>query len=360
MKDELAERLLAEVMEWTSENVANERPSLQAMAAYKYDQYQQFSTGRKFVESLALWLKQFSKNERKIAYEFVKKRLIFCSSAEMEHLVAIAYPDFIRPILLDYTAKESGIPKNYISRLADSQEFKVLRRQCLFLGLSDGAHTDIFRRSNRELSHEQIWQAYEISPEKAKDMIKNLSEDMESILGRKPTEYESCFRMVFLLDDFSASGLSYLRKNPETKEFKGKINKVYKQFYEAASNLNNGIEKLFNKNELHIHLVLYMATQQACSHLDSIVADLFSEKSIKCNITVIQPLSTGVPLQQMDDSLFLELIEKDIYYDAKVKTKHMNVGKGDGRRGFNDCSLPLVLSHNTPNIPLLSLSGYSK
>jgi hypothetical protein len=59
MKEALAERLLATVMNWTPEDVANERPLLQAMAALKYDEYQQFAPGIRFVESLALWLRQF-------------------------------------------------------------------------------------------------------------------------------------------------------------------------------------------------------------------------------------------------------------------------------------------------------------
>src|SRR6185503_4496711 len=109
MKDALAERLLAVVMNWKEEDVARERPDLQAMAAYKYDAYQQFSPGMRFVESLALWLSQFeTAHERILAYEFVKKRLIFCSTAELNHLVRIAYPDHIRPLLLRKVAAEAG------------------------------------------------------------------------------------------------------------------------------------------------------------------------------------------------------------------------------------------------------------
>jgi hypothetical protein len=51
MRDALAERLLANVMAWTPEDVARERPVLQALAALKYDEYQQFSPGMRFVES---------------------------------------------------------------------------------------------------------------------------------------------------------------------------------------------------------------------------------------------------------------------------------------------------------------------
>ena len=91
MKDDLAQALLAKIMNWTEEEDAAERPYLQVMAAYKYDEYQQFSPGMRFIESLAFCLKQFDTIEdRKKAYDFVKKRVIFISRAEMEHLVTSA------------------------------------------------------------------------------------------------------------------------------------------------------------------------------------------------------------------------------------------------------------------------------
>ncbi len=39
MKDDLAQALLAKIMNWTEEDDAAERPYLQVMAAYKYDEY---------------------------------------------------------------------------------------------------------------------------------------------------------------------------------------------------------------------------------------------------------------------------------------------------------------------------------
>ncbi|MBC8273872.1 MAG: hypothetical protein H8E40_02735, partial [Chloroflexi bacterium] len=97
MKDDLAQALLAKIMNWTDEEDADERPYLQLMAAHKYDEYQQFSPGMRFIESLALWLKQFETiEERKKAYDFIKNRMIFISRAEIDHLVTSAYPDIIR------------------------------------------------------------------------------------------------------------------------------------------------------------------------------------------------------------------------------------------------------------------------
>jgi hypothetical protein len=158
VKDALAEKLLARVLQWTPDDVAQERPVLQALTAFKYDEYQQFSAGSRFIESLVLWLNQFETvEERMVAYEFVKTKLVFCSAAEMRHLVEIAYPDHIRPLLIDRTAGD-GPDRYRPGALAARTEFKIRQRQCLFLGMSDGARIDTFRRANLEhgLNHEQI------------------------------------------------------------------------------------------------------------------------------------------------------------------------------------------------------------
>lgn len=79
MRAHLAERLLAAVMGWRAEDIGQERPVLQEMASFKYDNYQQYSPGMRFVESLALWLDQFrTREERAIAYEFFKRQLVDC------------------------------------------------------------------------------------------------------------------------------------------------------------------------------------------------------------------------------------------------------------------------------------------
>ena len=59
MRQELAEGLLGQVMNWERARLAEELPLLDRMARFKYDEYQHFAPGRKFVESLGLWLNQF-------------------------------------------------------------------------------------------------------------------------------------------------------------------------------------------------------------------------------------------------------------------------------------------------------------
>lgn len=349
MKDDLAERLLASIMEWSPEDVAHERPILQAMASYKYDEYGQFSPGMRFVESLAVWLKQFDKEHRQIAYDFVKNRLIFCSISEVEHLVSMTYPDIVKPILFDYVAQALSIPNRYVCKIAASQEFRILRRKCLFFGLSDGSRTDIFRRSNPELSHEQIWQAYEVSTEKKRDMLKDLSKDLDEIGNSTSLESEPSFQVVFLLDDFSGSGKSYIRKDPDSGEFKGKIAKFYKQVCEESNNEEIELRKLISRNNLQIYIVLYIATMQARQYLEQALEDFFKDKPVKWGLRIVHQFTDQVPLSVVRDREFLALVEQNKYYDPSVEDKHTKVGGGNVKKGFASCQLPLVLSHNTPN-----------
>src|SRR5215208_5206453 len=96
-------------MKWDPEAYKKEYlNNLRFMAPCKYDEYQQFFPGRRFVESLALWLKQFStKEERIAAYDLVKRNLIFISIAQMDHFIEMCYPDLILPILTNKLSSDS-------------------------------------------------------------------------------------------------------------------------------------------------------------------------------------------------------------------------------------------------------------
>ena len=92
MKKELAEALLAKIMDWSDREKAQERARLETFASYKYDEYLQFSPGRRFIESLALWLGQFQPgDERRTAYDFVSRRLIFFSASEINLVLPRIY-----------------------------------------------------------------------------------------------------------------------------------------------------------------------------------------------------------------------------------------------------------------------------
>ena len=337
MREALAERLLAEVMNWSPEDVAEERPILQALASYKYDGYQQFSAGMHFIESLASWLTNFTEyEERRDAYRFIKNRLIFVSEPEMRHLVGLAYPDYIRNVLIQRVAEELTIPDYLVSTLLASDAFKKAERKSLFLGLSDGARIDVVRRKT-SLSNEQVYGTYQLSEEKSKDMVRELRQAL-SIFSNDPSE--ESFNTVFLLDDFAGSGDSLLRE--EGGEAKGKI----------ATCLNtlrnvNGRTKLLDLTALSVYVVLYIATRSALEALTQRIEQPWAADLPRCTIVPLYIMGNDVMVTQDRDPEFDGLVEG--YYDKSIMDRHLAKGGNDAKHGYAGCSLPLVLAHNTPN-----------
>jgi len=356
LKSELAERLLAEVMRWDPEDVKKERPELQALASYKYDEYQQFSPGMRFVESFGIWLNQFeSDDERTKAYKFIRSDLLYISELEMKHFVSIAYPDYIRPYLINQVGKSLSIPETATKKIISTKEFRVLLRQSLFLGLSDGAHIDLFRRANPLISNEQVWQTYEVPDDRAEKMLSDLSLDLKKILGRELYSEEKKFRNIILLDDFTASGISYFRKDFEKGEYAGKISTLLNRITNESSNKED-LSRLIDPKDVNIYILFYVATEQALKSLRKLINKWLKEKNILkgCFIRAIQVIPNEISKNLKEKEEIIPLLIK--YFNNDIIDKHYR--KGNCERpylGFNQCALPLVLYHNTPNnsIPLL-------
>ena len=336
MRDALAERLLATVMKWAPEDVARERPILQALAALKYDEYQQFSPGMRFVESLALWLEQFQEpDERAAAYQYVLDRLVFLSHAEMSHFAAIAYADVIRPVFIEQAARDAGLAPFRVSQVLGTEAFTILQGASLFFGLSDGARIDLFRRSNRELSHEQIFTGYELSDEKVEEVRKWLE-------GRGHVDGASA---LVLLDDFSASGTSCLTADGDCA--KGKVFK----FVERISG-NDAWKSVAPFPRTRLVVVLYVATEQALANIRAGADILRSKHGVDTTILCVQQIANSISLGAADVGPMINVINK--YYDPKAKNVHPEWG-GDVPFGYKSGGLPLVLHHNTPNNSIFRL-----
>jgi len=351
MDEKLATKLLNKVMGWsiTSETI-KENIIIQSLAVYRYNEYQQFTTGMRFVESLARWMNQFTNNEKKIAYQLIRKKLVFISEQEMNHLVEITYPDFIHQFLIKKVAEHKGIPEWNVTRIAKCIEFKTLLRQSLFLGLSDGSHIDSFRRNNPQISTEQIFRAHEITDDRAEEMADKLKVDLEKILNRKPTEDEAHFKMIFLLDDFSGSGISYIRYESGQAESSGKVAKFYKFLKDTK---DPSLSKLVNTDDVHVCLILYVMTPESNERLQSDGCILFDK--IKFDVLPVYLLSKFTKLDETKDSEIISLLKN--YKDDSIIDKHFRKGRCCDKSylGYDECALPLVLYHNTPNnsVPLL-------
>ena len=345
MKDALANRLLAEVMDWSAEELAAERPVLQALATYKYDSYRQFAPGMRFIASLAVWLYQFDPSERRVAYDFARERLVFVSDAEIEHLVEISFPDHVRPRLLGWAAEDDGLPSYRVAQTIGSETYRRLLRQTLYLGLSDGAKTDIFRRSGApDIVHDQVHSSYRIPDEKAQDMREALTSDLSSTEVNGGSEK---YRAVVLLDDFSASGISYMRE--EDGAFGGKVARVLGDLYDPDGTFQKA--SLVDADDLRVYLLLYVATTQARKYLQGMVDRWRSSQGGAVGdveIIVVQEIPDSVRVSEQRDGAFVDLLES--YFDSGVVDEHYQKGRhASPHLGFDECALPLVLVHNTPN-----------
>lgn len=341
MRDALAERLLAQVMSWSPEDVARERPRLQVMAAFKYDEYQQFAPGERFVESLALWLSQFrTQEERAAAYQFVMQQLIFVSSAELHHFIAMAFKDLVRPILLRETAAALGRQPWELNAAAKSAEFAAHRRRCLVLGLSDGARLDVFRRATPELSHEQMWQTYQMPPDRATSIKGELS----TALGRFGSLVPSAaalFSSVLLLDDFAGSGMSFLRR--DNGHPTGKL----ARFMNGVQDSSSPLYQLVVRDDLHVIVLLYVATARALEHVASELQALTAATGVRFTLRCVHVIPHSISLRRGEATPFGALLER--YYTPEIDDEHIAVGGTNAAFGFGECGLPLVLTQNTPN-----------
>ena len=327
-------RLFRKIIELESED-PSELADILALSVSGYNDYQQFRPGMRFIESLALWLKQFSENQRSIAYNFIKKRVLYISSQEMEHTVSIVYQDFVLPILLCQVATSTDIPNWKINTLKKSTCFKTLHAKTLFLGLSDGSHIDKFRRSNESINHEQILRTHEISEERAKKLKKKLQERLKS--------NDNYFENIFLLDDFSASGISYIK---EGDEICGKI----ATFLNSIEIQKNPLYKLVDKTNLRIYLILYYATETAVLNIKNRIEKVFS--SIKFDVISANVILDKIKLDESED--FMKLVKE--YGYENIIDKHFKQGNVSKQYlGFDGGALPLIIYHNTPNnsLPIL-------
>lgn len=349
MHDQNATKLLAKVMGWQDLGAVPQfLPTLQLLADFKYDHYQQFAPGRRFIESLALWLNQFAPNDRAIALRLVTERLVFFSDAEFSHLVRTAYPDWIVQERVRLVSEEFDIPSHRVEQISNHRRFKQLRLTSLYLGLSDGARTNELRRaSDGDINNEQIWQAYELGEEKAGDMLADLK---TSLVEANLAVEQPRFNLVWLLDDFSGSGNTYIRYDGEKKAFKGKLPRIYER-------LRRG--DLVDPSHYEVFLLLYTATRQAIDHIEYWSERFTTAMSYKpLQVRVLCPIEPEVALTNVSDAALRELLNNPAYCDNRVVDRHFRVGgTDDARLGFAACALPVVLAHNTPNNSIYLLWG---
>ena len=367
MNSNLASLLLSSVMSWDYVGLNSERPELEFMGSMKYDAYDRFMPGTRFMSSLVQWLNQFDEEDRATVLNFVKKKLVFISSPQMNYLVDLLYDSKIRPILLRKATENAQTPSYILCNKKVQKQFEIEERSSLVVGLSDGAHTDILRRS-AGFSNEQVLTNYYPDGKKLKDMLKDLREDKK--LEGVENVY---FRNIFLIDDFTASGKSFVRYDEKAKKFKGKLSKIIDELY--ATNIEPTEEEKkkgkkeelhmsylldANQPEIHIDILFCMATQKAEDNIRKSLDDFLEKRSygkIRYHIHVVQKLDESLSRDITGDPDLMRVLEKPKYLHQNLKddTAYKVGSVNRPYLGFDECALPVVLSHNTPNnsLPIL-------
>ena len=329
MRDELAGRLLDQLLDWSADEQARWMADLRRLASHKYDRYEGFAAGERFFESLARWLSQFDDPEaRRRLVMFVLKDLIFISNEEMNHAITCVYPDFIKRDLILRVARELQLSPYNVQSIVGTPAFRTLRRKTLYLGLSDGARMDRLRRSSPELSHEQFWLSPELGSHAVETMKRKLAEAIEEqqLLG------EPEFRHVVFVDDFYGSGTSLLHRQASGK-WGGKLSRARTHL---DDDLRTGTGPLVAQNA-DVTVVIYVASEQAEEHIRSML-EAFEPT---WRLQVIQRLPAELKCEDPD----LVAICAD-FFDPVLIDKHKKVATPVG---YGETGLPLVLHHNTPN-----------
>ena len=357
MNSNLANQLLASIMKWDAPTLASECAALEFMGSMKYDAYDRYMPGMRFMSSLVRWLNDIEEGDRDEAYKFIKDKLVFISSTQMNYLVDLLYDSMIRPILLDMATVETGMPSYKRSSKVVRSRFEIEKRSALIVGLSDGAHTDILRRS-AGFNNEQVLTNYYPDGKKLKDMLDELRKDDKLKDIEKPH-----FRRIFLIDDFTASGKSFIRYDVSDGEYHGKLKKIINELCTENEKNNEGKVDIKHmsyllapmQEKIQIDILFCIATEKARTNIKSNLNDYLKsvgwQDKVEFNIHIVQLLEDKLSNDIKIDNDLVKVLKKEKHFvEECVISKSYKVGKNDSPwLGFDECALPVVLAHNTPN-----------
>jgi hypothetical protein len=327
MNEPLSERLnqLAESLELTDDGSRRALRSLAFMAAYKYDHYEMFQPGGRFLDHLGRWLRQFDVEDRPVALEMLQERLIFISHREMQELAHFLYYNVLVPEMLGLILRTEHLP-DYAFRTAFDSHFRRYLRRTLFIGLSDGSRIDYFRRHHIHLSQEQVIPYYRSPNTTYTDEL------------RKDTgDAEAAFCQVILIDDFTASGYTLLHRKDDGS-LDGSLVRLYNEHKEVIDSASQ------------VLVAYYIASRQAMEHVTKL-AEEAPYYAGRLRFVTAMCLEDAFTVKQREGESDLnpkirQLCEK--YYRAEFETINTRKG-GNILFGFGGSALTLSMHSNTPN-----------
>lgn len=393
MKRELTFQLLQSILPnppWREDRLRETLADLRVLAEHKYNKYEMYQPARLFFESLYLFLLHFDSPDRTAALEFVRKDLTFISRDEFQQLAHVLYHDRIRQEQLNLAAQRTGVARFRVVQLANSEQFRIIKRASLYVGMSDGARMDYFRRQNLDINNEQVLAAYYAGDVK----VGGVRRDLRNALGEAVDKFEC----LFLLDDFFGSGRTHLREVVNVtvaeqadgielpKALVGKLSfdedkselqwnysgpiqgrqldllKALAEQYQITAAVGQIVQRCANRettikgslDRLSAEKILTIVRDDASVYLAPLLATQYAiDRMIPLIPRLKPPLNTLkiIPAAIIPNSMRMlpgsgeipALCEK--YYDPEIGDEHT----GDVMYGYDSCALPLVLHHNTPN-----------
>jgi len=341
MKETLAKRLVADLMEWSVERATSEFAWLDLMVNYKFDSYQQYGPGHRFYVHLLRWLSQYPIADRECMWKLLREQLVYVSQDEMHHLVSLTGPVIERQ-MRTAVARQLKLP---VYRADDAPEARrrLAEIQCrtLYVGVSDGARIDVFRRYNEgTVNNEQVVAMIEISELKQQGLREKLQERLDAINSTAPATFE----WVCLIDDFTASGTTSIRDEGNGK-WGGKVQRFMKE-----------VNKTLNTAPLitpdaHILVHHYLASEAASIKVADLLGRFQAQSSgLRFISSFSYVLPEDIVIASASHPNLSMLLEGR--YDPGIETSHTGTGIA---LGYKKCGLPLVLDHNTPNNSIATL-----
>jgi hypothetical protein len=313
------------------------------MVTYKFDDYQQYGPGHRFYVHLLRWLSQFSAADRESAWRLLRENLIYISQDEMHHLVSLTGP-IIERAMRAAVAKRLALPV-YVVETDPKAQFMLREMRCrtLYVGVSDGARIDMFRRYNEgNVNNEQVVSMIEISERKQVKLKEKLAKRLKEI----GSDAEDTFEWVCLIDDFTASGTTSIRYDEEKSEWDGKVHRFMDELTATA-------DKPLTSEDAHIQVHHYLATKAASGKVAGLLAQYQAQQqSLRFLPSFSYVLPSDVVVTADSHPEIAGLLRGR--YDPSVENSHTK-GKGGIALGYKQGGLPLVLDHNTPNNSLATL-----
>lgn len=302
---------------------------LAVLAEYKYDHYELYSHGKKFLDSLYGWLRQFNIADRLDALLFIRHKLVFVSQRELQDLNRFLFFDKIVPAILRIIIQREDLGP-FEMGVAYSKFFEQYLRKCLFVGLSDGSKIDYFRRQHQVLNQEQVIPYYKTD---ASEYVSRLREDVR--------DEQANFEIIFMIDDFTASGYTMINRRRDPSSGKEHFDGALLRFALRHREILDSASQVF--------LCHYVATETAHRHITDL-ANRIPQYRGKFQALSALPLSPSLSIRNDQSDPISEAFSRicETYYDDAFES--VNTRKGRGIKwGFGEQALPVVLYSNAPN-----------